>query len=246
MEMIIRVNQMVRLRGCLLLLMLSAAMLSGCSMVQERSPEQWLSLSYTGLAAMDQYAFTGSMRILLSGGVEFKPETFEGKVTDHEKLTLQSNSKEALYWNPMQLLESLNNANEQVTISGEGIDDATNTETITLQIVEDRKVSKQRWEQRLQQQLDTLAQQAPLGNSILTKEWQQELERSRKELHEMLRTMKVNAVYELVIDKKRLIPLKLDNKTEFNYEKQNKPLTESRHTMIRFNSFDGASSVAGQ
>jgi uncharacterized protein YceK len=225
------------------LIVTSIVSLSGCgSGVNRRSPEEWLSLSYSGLAAMDQYAFTGSMSIKTADGMEVKPQTFEGKIVDHQQLTLQTSSEDPLHWNPVQVLEALNNTNKEISL----INDTNDPDTVTLHIVEDNAVSKKRWEHRLRQKLDQLAAKPPLENSSYKEEWVKELERSRKQLDAMLTSLKTVSEYELVIDRNRLLPLKMDEKTVFSYTYTGKPVSEERYTTVRFQSFDGASSDAVQ
>ncbi|KRE40526.1 hypothetical protein [Paenibacillus sp. Soil522] len=214
-------------------------MMSGCSQVgEQRSPEEWLSLSYSGLAAMDQYAFTGSMSMKTEDGLEFKPEIFEGKVVDHQQLTLQTNSEEPLNWNPVQVLETLNHANEEVRMANDTYD----PETVTLMITEHTGITKKRWEQRLHQQLDQLGAKMPAVGSPYRREWKEELTRSHKQLDDMLASMQAVTEYELVIDRDRMLPLKMEEKTSFSYKYDKKPISESRYTTVRFQSFNGASS----
>lgn len=221
------------------LIVASIVSLYGCgSVLNRRSPEEWLSLSYSGLAAMDQYVFTGSMSIKTADGMEFKPQTFEGKVVDHQQLTLQTSSEDPLHWNPVQVLEALNNTKKEISL----MNDTNDPETVMLHIVEDEAVSKKRWEQRLRERLDQLAAKAPLEDSPYKKEWVNELARSRKQLDAMLASLKAVSEYELVIDRNRLLPIKMDEKTVFSYTHTGKPYSEERYTTVRFQSFDSASS----
>ncbi|WP_054028045.1 hypothetical protein [Bacillus sp. FJAT-28004] len=216
-----------------------ATMLSfvGCATVGDhRSPEEWLSLSYSGLAATDQYDFTGSMSIKTEGGLAFKPEVFEGKVVDHQQLTLQTNSQETMHWNPVKVLETLNQSNEEVQI----VNDSMNAETVTLLITENENVSKEKWEQRLRQQLDQLVANMPSGEQPYRQEWMEEMARSRNQLDAMLSTMHASTEYELVIDRTKLLPLKMEEKTSFQYTYNKRPFSESRYTTVRFQSFNGA------
>ncbi|OBZ16768.1 MULTISPECIES: hypothetical protein [Bacillales] len=219
-------------------LMMSAL---GCgSAGDKRTPKEWLSLSYSGLAATDQYDFTGSMSMKTADGLEFKPEVFEGKVVDHQQLTLQTNTADPLHWNPVQVLEALNNANDEVRL----LNESNNPDTVTLLITENASVSKERWEQRLRQQLDQL--DVPAADRPYHEEWSKELARSRKQLEQMLASMQAVTKYELVIDRDRLLPLKMEEKTSFSYTYNQKPAAEERHTTVRFQSFNGASSETVQ
>lgn len=222
-----------------ILALTSMLSMSGCGNADgQRSPEEWLSLSYSGLAAMDQYAFTGSMSIKTEDGLAFKPEIFEGKVVDHQQLTLQTDSEETLHWNPVQVLETLNAANEVVRLANDTYD----PETVTLLITEHSGITKKRWEQRLRRQLDQLGTNKPPKDSPYRQEWVDELARSRKHLDAMLASMQASTEYELVIDRDRMLPLKMEEKTSFSYTYAQKPISESRHTTVRFQSFNGASS----
>ncbi|MDQ8733478.1 hypothetical protein [Paenibacillus sp. LHD-38] len=217
--------------------------MAGCGNVgDQRTPEEWLSLSYSGLAATDQYAFTGSMSIKAEDGLAFKPETFEGKVVDHQQLTLQTNSEDPLHWNPVQVLEALNQSNENVRIASSSAE----PETITLVIKESAEVSKERWRERLLKQLDQLGANRPEENRPYLKEWTEEFTRSRNQLEGMLASLQADTEYELVIDRDRMLPLKMEEKTSFHYKNDQKPYSETRYTTVRFQSFNGASSETVQ
>ncbi|WP_169083178.1 hypothetical protein [Paenibacillus sp. PL91] len=225
---------------CLLAIAFILSMLGCGDAGDKRSPGEWLSLSYSGLAATDQYAFTGSMSIKTADGLEFKPEVFEGKVVDHQQLTIQTNTADPLHWNPVQVLEALNNANEDVRLANDTYD----PETVTLLITENATVTKERWEQRLRQQLDQL--DVPAEDRPYRQEWLKELARSRKQLDEMLASMQAMTKYELVIDRNRMLPLKMEEKTSFSYSYNHNPVSEERYTTVRFQSFNGASSETVQ
>ncbi|WP_419872999.1 hypothetical protein [Candidatus Pristimantibacillus sp. PTI5] len=217
--------------------------IAGCGMIgDQRTPEEWLSLSYSGLAATDQYAFTGSMSIKTEDGLAFKPETFEGKVIDHQQLTLQTNSADPLHWNPVQVLETLNQTNENVRIAAAGND----PDTVTLIIKESASVSKERWRERLNMQLDQLMANRPAEDRPYHQEWTEEFSRSRKQLDDMLASLQADTEYELIIDRDRLLPLKMEEKTSFRYRNEQKPYSETRFTTVRFQSFNGASSESVQ
>jgi len=230
---------MNRKKAIRMIILTFAIMLSsvGCGTVGDhRSPEEWLSLSYSGLAATDQYDFTGSMSIKTEGGLAFKPEVFEGKVVDHHQLTLQTNSQETMHWNPVKVLETLNQSNDEVRI----VNDSKDAETVTLLITENANVSKEKWEQRLRQQLDQLGTNMPAGDQPFHQEWMDEMTRSRAQLDAMLSTLHATTEYELVIDRTKLLPLKMEEKTSFQYTYNKRPFSESRYTTVRFQSFNGA------
>lgn len=211
----------------------------------DRTPEEWLSLAYSGLASTDQYAFTGSMSIKTAAGLEFKPEIFEGKVVDHKQLTVQTSSQEPLRFNPVQVLQSLNETNEEVTIENGG----AGKDTITLHITEKSEASTEKWKQRLRGELDRIGEDAglaPSAGSGQKDEWTKELDRSKRQLEDMLSTLQAYTEYELVIDRDRLLPLSMDERTSFRYAYKSKPASEERQTTVRFQSFDGSTSATVQ
>ncbi|NIK75750.1 hypothetical protein FHS15_000850 [Paenibacillus castaneae] len=226
----------------ILLLAGTLVALTGCGAASKRSPEDWLSMSYSALAATDQYEFTGSMSIKTADGMEYKPEIFEGKVVDHEQLTVQTSNDEALQWNPVDVLEALNKNHAEVILRN----DTKDPKTVVLHITEDHAVSKARWEQRLRQQLDQLESSAPLEESAYKTEWVKEMSRSKKQLNNMLASLEAATEYDLVIDRIKLLPIKMEEKTKFNYTHRGHPVSESRYTSVRFQSYDGSPSVTFQ
>lgn len=225
------------------LLLAGCVAAAGCGNgTDRRNPDKWLSLSYAGLAAMDQYAFSGSMSISMAGGAALKPQTFEGKVVDHRQLTVQTSSDDPLHVNPLQILEQLNESNKSISI----VDESSDPPVITLQIAQDGEQSKQRWAKRLKEQLEELLVNSPPDTAPYKQEWENEANRSRMQLEQMLATMSTETSYQLVIDKNRLLPLKLDEQTEFRYRLGGKESSESRHTAVRFQAFDGSSSIGVQ
>ncbi|MBD2871482.1 hypothetical protein [Paenibacillus arenilitoris] len=227
---------------CVWMIVLAVPLTACGDVAGRRSPEEWLSLSYSGLAATDQYAFTGSMSMQTADGMTFKPQLFEGKVVDHEQLTLQTSSEDPLHWNPVQVLGALKDEHEEVRVVGGSSDG----ETVTLRITEGKKASKEKWEQRLRQQLDQLMAGAPSEDSPYKDEWNAELARSKKELDAMLSTLEAEAEYELVIDRDRLLPLRMDEHTTFRFAHKGRELSEERKTSVRFQSFDGSSTGSVQ
>ncbi|MFD0587945.1 hypothetical protein ACFQZE_08005 [Paenibacillus sp. GCM10027627] len=227
-------------KGVSLLLVLTV-LLAGCTSLGKRSPEEWLSLSYSGLAAMDQYAFSGSMSIGVENGVVIKPQMFDGKVVNHKQLTIQSDKSEPLNWNPVEVLKSLSNTHESVEIVADGELDPSGAETLTLRVQEQSGVSKERWSRMLKGQMEQLGlQQTQRGAGAAGAEKSKLLKNASNELNEMLNTLEVQTQYDIVIDKRKLVPLKVEEKANFLYHRKEKQVKEFRHALVRFQSFDGA------
>ncbi|MFF2887927.1 hypothetical protein [Paenibacillus sp. NPDC057967] len=225
--------------GALIAALLLAAGLTGCSVSdRNRTPEEWLSLSYAGLAAMDQYAFSGSMSMGLEEGVMFKPQMFEGKVVNHHQLTIQSDKQDPLYWNPVEVLDSLKRSHESVEIAENGVRDASGADTLVLRAVEKRDAAKNRWTGVLKQELEQVTGEVIIESGSTSAKRKEVAEQAERELDAMLRSLEVRTEYEIVVDKQRMLPLKMEEKTTFNYERDGRKRRENRHTSVRFQAFD--------
>lgn len=227
----------------LVVIMAMTGALNGCAASEnDRTPEEWLSLSYAGLAAMDQYAFTGSMSMGIDQGVLFKPQLFDGKVVNHHQLTIQSEQQDSLYWNPVEVLKALNQSHEAVGIEANSDKELAGDRILILTVKEKSDASKERWGSALRQQLEMLQHQEEdlISNHQAhhAKKRKELLAQASLELDDMLDSLKVSTRYEIMIDRDELIPLKIEEKTLFDYMRKGHLVKESRHTKIRFEAFD--------
>lgn len=225
--------------GLLLLAMLT---LGGCAAdADSRSPEEWLSLAYSGLAAMDQYHFTGSVSMGMDEAVMSRPQMFEGKVVDHEQLTIQSDEQSPISWNPVDMLSKLSEANAGIDIIEEGITEteAGPSRTLTIQVTEEPEITTKRWDGMLREQFQEVAG-SNIGKSNVSADWNQIVNQSRSELDEMLSELHASSRYQIVIDKQRLLPLKMEEHTRFEYKRGGNSIKESRQTTVRFQKFEGS------
>ncbi|WP_127531493.1 hypothetical protein [Paenibacillus kobensis] len=80
-----------RVPGKIIACMLAASIgLAGCGAASESLPaDQFLSLSISGLAGIDQYTFEGKSGIVLPVGVTVGSVSYKGEVTDHANMTVQ-------------------------------------------------------------------------------------------------------------------------------------------------------------
>ncbi|MEK3884440.1 hypothetical protein [Paenibacillus sp. PL2-23] len=230
-----------------LVAMLAAAWLTmaGCAGAASKlAPEEWLRLSYAGLAGMDQYSFAGAMSIGMAGGPPLKPQLFEGKVVDHHQLTIQSDIQDSLYWNPVQVLETLSRSYERVAMLPATEAGAGSADTVTIRVKEKPVESKNRWEKALREELEQVASDAALAaDDAYTSERQALLVQASKELSLMLSSLEVETEYDIVIDRRLMLPLKMEENTVFTYDRNEERKRESRHTTVRFEAFNGASTV---
>jgi len=216
---------------------------AGCGVINSKlEGHDWISLAYAGLESTDHYEFTGSTSIEVDGNSTIKPFTFQGKVTDHNQLTVQSSSEQSQYSHPSQMMRQLKLEAGQATIVEKGVDTETNASTIKIKVDQQSESAKKRWEQQLKEQLQELKASLPTDSSEHAKQWQEELRRSEEQLDAMLGTLKVNSSIAVVIDTSRMLPLRLNEYTEFQYERDGKPMKELRRTVVHLHSFDGRAS----
>lgn len=231
-----------RKAGKLTLAAAGFAILMGCAgAAPNRTPEEWLSLSYSGLAAMDQYSFAGSMQIGMDEGVMFRPQMFEGKVVNHHQLTIQTDHQDPLYWNPVEVLKTLTDSYENVEIVQQATGQANANDTITIRAKEQESASKKRWESALRQGMEQLSVGIVHENGSKDPKREEILEQATFQLDQMLDTLNVETEFDITIDKKRMLPLKMEERTSFAYTRNNHSIKENRQTSVRFEAFDGAS-----
>ncbi|MFX3633366.1 MAG: hypothetical protein ACE3L7_30895 [Candidatus Pristimantibacillus sp.] len=216
--------------------------LTGCtSFMQDHTPDEWLSLSVAGLASTDRYAFSGQTTVSTAEGWTFTPLNFNGKVVDHEQLAAKADDGSTLEWSPVELLQQIKKNDKQVSFSPIS-SGSTDTNSVILQINMNDATSSEIWKTRLTEEMNQLADNAPLSEGSLKQEWMKEWNQSRQELSDMLKKLKVTTQYELVIDRKTLVPRKLNEQSVFVYTKGNQQREEKRITNMSFDSFDGRAS----
>lgn len=235
---------------CKLVLVISCPIIftEGCaSPVVHKSPQELLSLSVAGLSGIDRYRFSGETGIETEDRVEVKPTAFQGTVENHNQVQVKSNEAGALTGiirNPLELLKQVqSSAKKTELLSGE-----SGERTAVLAITSDDKSAAKMWRNNLKEQFMQIANKMPAyskGNSInansqftrdtLAHEWKAELIRSGAEFNQMLSTLQVNSSYRLVVDRKRLVPLKLEENSVLHYRTSDgEHHTESRKTEMTF------------
>lgn len=213
----------------------------GCAgMAERRTPQEWLSLSYSGLAALDEFSFAGSLTMGMNEGVMYKPQTFEGKVVDHHQLTLQAEGQHTLYGNPADVLDRLNRSNDGVSIerSGQGDGEIPAEDIIWLKVKGKTEETTERWRQHLRDgmaDLNGTALTAASRDTVALRE--RTLQKAKEELEGMLATLTATSLYDIGIHRTKLLPLKIMENTKFVYKRNGVPMEETRSTSIRFQHF---------
>ncbi|MBO7744991.1 hypothetical protein I8J29_12350 [Paenibacillus sp. MWE-103] len=226
-----------------------ALALSGCAHDANRSPKELLSLSVSGLSGVDRYAFSGDTAIGAASGTASRPAAFRGTVQHHDQVSVQTEGgadEMPAGVHPLRLLNDV----ERMAARAEVVPEASNGQRTVLRITADPAKAAKVWTNRLRSEFALLKNKVPANGSAasardagtrsqekpsaLREAWDRELDRSGKEFEAMLSTMSVRSTSTLVIDRKKLLPLSLEERTEFRYEANGKPARESRTTRIAF------------
>ncbi|AJY76433.1 hypothetical protein [Paenibacillus beijingensis] len=226
----------------------------GCSIADNRTPEELLSLAAAGLSGKDRYVFEGKSAFIDGGGVQKGAVSFQGSVTGHSRLKMETYSEEGgktgdagdMQMDPSGLLRRLREAKKTVTV-----DPARSDENITVLHIElDPEQSTREWKRRMQSEWASVASRkaqnekmyaglsGPLKRKFI-QEWNRELNLSGRELERMLDSLHVMSACELTIDRTRLLPLQIAETSTLDYESAGMRRKEGKTTDIRFVSFDG-------
>ncbi|UVI27862.1 hypothetical protein [Paenibacillus spongiae] len=229
------------------LLIIGVAALSGCqSTVRDKSPQEMLSLTVAGLAAVDRYTFTGTTSIYGADMGAAQPITFQGSVEDHKRIQVKSNKDNEdiqITRQPFNLLKHI----EATAATTELVAANSGERTAVLRIVPDKAASRRTWIKKQNEAFERLVKDDELADGAGRKlslkagnrmsyeqERADEISRSRKQLAEMLNTLNVDTTYQLIIDRKRLLPLKLHEHTVLQYKADGKNQREERKSELIF------------
>ncbi|MFC0330755.1 hypothetical protein ACFOLF_02490 [Paenibacillus sepulcri] len=229
------------------IMVLCLTVTAGCaSSVEDRSPKELLALTVSGLSGVDHYTFKGTTNIATGDGMVIKPLSFQGTVKDHERLEVKSSdigsSEDVIH--PLELLKQI----EDTASAAELVPAESGNTTAVLLVKTEEKAAAEKWTAKLRSEFKDLQNSMPLaaGSGIrqqstkaeteasFQKEWQAEITRSGRLLEDMLSTLQVSSTYKLIVDKKRLLPLRLQEHTILRYKTQGEQRQESRISDITF------------
>ncbi|MFC5652143.1 hypothetical protein ACFPYJ_24105 [Paenibacillus solisilvae] len=223
--------------------------MAGCaSPVDHKSPEELLSLSVAGLSGIDRYNFHGQTGISIGDRVEVKSASFQGIVENHNQIQVKSNEAGALngIGDPLKLLKQI----QATARKTELVKNESGEWTAVLAVTADDKAATEAWIHNLKGQFELIEKQVPAAakaKSIgpdptsgtkqikLMKAWKEELQRSKAEFEQMLSTLHAKSVYKLIVDRKHLVPLKLEENSVLHYNTSDgEQHLESRMTKMSF------------
>lgn len=234
--------------------------LSACGGIEEaHTPEETLALAASSLAGMDDYGFNVKTELSLGdAGNVYRSESYEGQVTGHHQLSVRlekglrplaelSDEQQARYRNPAARLAELEKLGKTVSYV-RGSDPGT----IQLHIQLEPDSARNELEKQVFQQFETAARQIDPsidadasdakemeGANAMNAALQQEVERSRMKLREMLDTASIESELTVSIERARLLPLRMQETSVLRYRYNGRDFTERRATNVSFGGFDG-------
>jgi len=223
------------------------ALAAGCdSLTDKKTPKELLSMSVSGLAGIDSYTFVETSGVTSAAGIKSASVTYRGEVQEHNRILLQSEDKHTRsVIPPLELLTAIEAGASHVEL----LPSKSGLRTAVLRIDLDPAAAAKQWETQLNDsiaRLDNL--NSPLsqagGSKALSangnnstefdREWADEIARSKSELSKLLRNLRVESMYMLTIDRKRLLPLKLVEHTVLQYEAKGGKRKELRDSELIF------------
>ncbi|GGD65249.1 hypothetical protein [Paenibacillus nasutitermitis] len=236
----------MRLNVVLTVMIISLLGIAGCaSGSMNRTPDELLGLTVSGLSGVDHYTFKGTTKIAIGDGTVIKPISFQGEVRNHEQLEVKSSDSDSAadLIHPLELLKEI----EQSAASTELIAAESDKATAVLQIKTDEKAAARLWAGRLRSQFKQLQSSIPgtevsplqqqdesQASAQFKKEWDAELARSGRLLEEMLATLHVSSTYKLQLDRSKMLPLRLQEHTVLRYKTQGQQRQETRSSDVSF------------
>lgn len=194
-------------------------------------------MSISGLASIDQYEFSGETAVTLPNGVSGKPKAYRGKVIDHEKLIVQSEGESTSEVNPAKLLAWIQNSPKEVSLMKS---DQEGLVQLSIHMKGDAPAAK--LTEQLQSELTALAADAPKEGAAYRKAWEEEFHRSKQQLNEVLKTLRVKSDYKLYVDRNKMLPMQLEEYSMISYVSQGRSHQETRRSRIALESFNGRTS----
>ncbi|WP_274650484.1 hypothetical protein [Paenibacillus humicola] len=230
--------------------MVSAAaavlLLTGCASGSSgKTPKELLALSISGLTGVDHYRFAGTAAVSVDGAEE-QPVAFQGTVKDHNDIEVQTSGDKPVpgIGHPLELLKSIEASASRTELAA----DRSGNRTAVLHIQADEAKTGKLWADRIRGEFARLERRVPALSGLQSlsggkgrelqaayeREWKQELDRSRARLDGMLKTLRVNADYTLVVDRTKLLPMRLQEHAELRYFADGAERSEVRTTDMTF------------
>ncbi|MFC6331287.1 hypothetical protein ACFP56_01515 [Paenibacillus septentrionalis] len=212
--------------------------IAACSIVTgNRTAEQWLELLQAGVVAEDNFRFSGTVVMGFEDGLALTPFAFNGEIEEHKQIALHAEQSSSLVHNPVNEIEFIAQHYKEAEITHNGLDEAHASNIVVLQVQVDEKAATERWKELLKQELSNVGLEALTSAKEQNKHLalvQQEIDRSQRELEEMLNKLNVEMQVELTIDPSRIVPLQMNENITMKYVKDGMDIHEFRKSNIKF------------
>ena len=207
----------------------------GCGgIARQRSADDWLTLASSGLSGQDQYSYKGQVDYGFVHSINQSSRNFNGEVRTHHEYSLNSSTVDPFMLHPSQYLEIVTEEGHNAKMISAAYEESLNKYVVKLQISGNQELTTNRWKKIFEQQLNNTAIEFKSMNVGMRKrqEINKLLHESQQQLHQILGTLTVNTEYEIWIDARDAIPLKIIEKADLKYLRAGKPLEEYRQTII--------------
>ena len=242
-----RVN--IRRFGCLIAALL-ASVQAGCAGPEpDGSPEEVLSVASAGLEGVDRYTFR-SRTFVRSGGIELHElESYEGEIAGHAVRAIRSLSggaarEDGAVETPASRLAEIARREADIAFA-----DASAC-CLTLRVTLKGEAAARDVRERLTERFERAAKRAESGPEAaglvdagtaeqFRRAAAREAARFRAELARMLEGLEAETTVFVTIDRKTMLPLRLEETTALRYQAGGKMRTEERVTRTTLEGFDG-------
>jgi len=218
--------------------------MAGCAAGEDRSPAEMLSIVSAGLEGVDRYTFRSSTTVR-SGGIDLQElESYEGEIAGHAVREIRSLSGgDSLAADaaatPAARLAELARSGAEIRYAAEAPDGCV---TLHVRLPDDAAAREIR--SRLTRRFELAAKKAlsePVAGAgeDYRRTVADETARFRRELENLLSGLQAEATVLVTVDRKTMLPLKLEETVVIRYEAEGKPRTEEWVTRTTLDGFEG-------
>lgn len=238
---------------------LAFACLQGCLNAGPESkpaPEAF-ALSASALSGVESYGVDGEVAIYNASGALLRKSSFDGTVTNHDRVKIQWKRQSALSaqsvtttktsvvrqtYEPLGLLASIRDKTASISYNLQAAE--ANEDRVSFAIALDDDVAKKRIQTELMDELSALEADKTLL-SANPKEAAAVLARAKKTLDAALSSLRVTTNCVWTADRKTWFPTRLQEDTALEYEWNGRTVTEKRAAVTNFRKNAGSDTIGG-
>jgi hypothetical protein len=230
--------------------------LAACGGIEStHTAEETLALATAGLSGIDRYGFTVRTELLLDNQHKYETEAYEGEIIGHNQLKVWPqggvkqmdavSSEDAQVRNPAGWLARVEKLDKTVEYVPEGADGTK----IRLRIRLAPEAARQEIAAAMRDAFEQVAADAmgtaggegtiQAADSKLQEAIEQEITQSRAKLEQLLAALEAESELLIDVERSRLLPLRMEERTVMQYVVGQAPRTENRATFVTFERFDG-------